>query len=374
MNVKRWTLTIFACALIVALLGGYKYLQIRKAITFAESFPETSVAVESVVAAYSDVQGYIETTGEIVAPQLLELRNEVAGRIETVNFVSGQRVEKGANLLQLDVAEERARLQAAKARAELARIELKRAEKLRIQRSISEEAVDTARSQYAVAKADIAALNAQIRKKTLRAPFDAMAGIHSLEPGQILQANTLISNLVGLQDYLWVDFYLPFERNEVTVGDRLQLGLRGQPEVHIDGEVIASESVISAASRSIRLRGKIPDHQALKHNASVDIKLPARKLRAVRLPANAVRRDTVGEFVYVLLSDSEGALRAYRRPVQLAGVESGVAMIKSGVDPGDRVATIGAFKLRENMLVKPHLADNPAESHDSGASTQRVQP
>lgn len=350
MELKRWTITFVALLAVAAALTGYKYSQIRKAIEYAESFPEPSATVQSAVVEWEKTAQFETTTGEIVAPEMLVLRNEVAGRVAEINFKSGQNVASGEVLVQLDVAEERARLAAAQARADLARLELRRLEKLRKQGSVSEDQVDTARSRYAVARADIDGLQAEIGKKTLRAPFDAMAGIHTLEIGQILQANTAITNLVGLQDYLWVDFSLPFERAPVQPGDEVQVELHGKPEIEIRGEVIAREPVVSAASRTVRLRARLPRHPALGHNAAVTVRLARAGGRAMKIPAPALRRDSIGEFVYVLHSgEQDDVLRAWRRQVEVMALDAGTALISGGLESGERVATIGAFKLREGM-------------------------
>ena len=131
MNIRRWSIIIAVCILIFALLAGFKVLQIREAIKFAESFPEPSETVEAITVSTAQVQPTITTLGSIVAPQTITLHNEIEGRITAVHFKSGATVKQGELLIELDSSEETARLHAVEARAELAQIDLKRVKKLK---------------------------------------------------------------------------------------------------------------------------------------------------------------------------------------------------------------------------------------------------
>lgn len=170
MNSRRWIITIIACLLVFAALAGYKTLQIKKAIEFGESFPEPSETVEVTTVKVTEVREQINTIGEVVAPQSIELRNELAGRISSVKFEAGEKVERGQVLLEIDSREEQAQLKAAKARAELALIDLKRIEKLIAKKTVSEEQLDQAKAKHDIATAEIEALQSVIDKNIAR-PF-----------------------------------------------------------------------------------------------------------------------------------------------------------------------------------------------------------
>src|SRR5690554_2884798 len=86
MTSRRWLITLVACLAIFAVLGGFKFLQIRAAIEFGKSFPEASESVEAVVVDSLLSSSYVTTIGEIVSPQSVELRNELEGRITAVNL------------------------------------------------------------------------------------------------------------------------------------------------------------------------------------------------------------------------------------------------------------------------------------------------
>ena len=355
MNTRRWIITVSACVLVLAALAGYKVMQIRAAIAFAESFPEPSETVEAVVTEVQQVQDSMVTIGEIIAPQTVALRNEIEGRVTAVNFVSGARVKQGDVLLQLDTSEEQARLQAAHSRVELAQLDLQRISELRKKRAISKERLDQAKAQHEIAIAEVQALKAVIAKKTLRAPFDARTGLHEFEAGELLPANTLITTLVGLNDYTWVDFNLPYQQATLEVGSDVTITVSGHPEP-VTGIIIAKESVASAASRNLRFRARIAPGYDVAPNTIVKVSVPVGVPQQwTRIPVTAVRYDGLGAYVYVLDAEQAGAepqsYRARRQQVSLGSEQDQQVVIKSGLEPGLLVATQGSFKLRNQLRV-----------------------
>ena len=362
MNVSsRWFVALLVCLVVIAGLGGYKYMQIQAAIAYGESYPEPSESVEAVAVSEQPFARSFSTIGEIVAPQAIELRNEVEGLVTDVNFASGDRVDKGEVLVQLDVSEERARLAAAQSRTELARLALERAQRLAKNKSISEENLDQARANFDVARADVRALEAVIAKKTLRAPFDAVAGLHNLDAGEYLQANTDIVSLVGVSDHSWLDFNVPQVQGVLAVGQPVTVVLSDAGDT-AEATVIARNAMASSSSRNIRYRARLEAKPALPANAVVKINVPMAELDAIVVPRTALLKDTEGDYVYVLEpADGEG-FRAARRDVEVGDQNSETAAILSGLSAGERVATNGAFKLMPGILtfVRPRPAASAA--------------
>ncbi len=362
MNARRWLITIVVCLLVFAGLAAYKTIQIRAAIAFGKSFPEPSETVEAEVVKTHSVRAEATTIGEIIAPQTIELRNELEGRVARVNFRSGDTVKRGDLLLQLDVSEETARLRAAQARAELAKLELQRIEKLIKNKTVSEEQLDRAKAEYDIALADIRALQAAIDKKTLTAPFDARTGIHQFETGEFLQSNTLITTLVGINDYLWVDFNLPLKNADVKIGAAVQVTLANRPGRALNGRIVAKDSVMSAASRNLRFRATLENSGNIPPNAIANITVSTGDARELpRIPITALRQDAMGQFVFVLKADpSANGYRAHRQSVTTGSGDDKSVTILEGINPGELIATQGAFKLRQNLLVFVKARDEVA--------------
>ena len=437
---RRWIITVAACILILAALVGFKVLQIRGVLAFVAALPEPAETVHAVTVEVRELHQQIDTLGTVVAPQSVELRNQLDGRVVAVHFRGGEAVSAGQVLLELDTREERAGLKGARARAELARLELERARKLRASRTVSQERLDQAQAQHQVALADIEMLEAQIDKKTLRAPFAAHTSLHQFEVGDFLPANSLITELVGSGEFVWVDFSLPIEQAHIGLGNRVQVYLPGvsgaavespagpvggelngavtdesagatgegsisamaavqdgvavagagalrvaEPddaaiEVRDDaagelpnnamvaGQIIAKNPALSARSRTLDYRARLPAHAQLPHNSLVNVRIEGSRARRLPvIPVTAYRIDQLGAFVYVLERGAgEEGHRAQRRAV-VAGQRGGQTIaIESGLVGGELIATRGAFKLREGILA--NVA--PASSSDGTGVAQ----
>lgn len=363
MTTRRWLITIFACLLVLAALGGYKFLQIKAAIAFGESFPEHSESVQALMVEESLGETYITTIGEIIAPRSLELRNELEGRVSAVNFESGSKVKSGDVMLQLDISEESARLKAAKASANLAKLKLERFETLLKNKTVSQENVDQAQAEFDIALATVNELQATIGKKTLKAPFDAVAGIHNIEAGEYLEANTAIVTLVGISDHLWVDFNLPLAQGSVAIGDPVKVALPGREDQQVTATVAARNPEVSAQSRNLRYRANIPSDSAIPPNSVVNVLVPTGARKQIDVPKPSVLRDEMGTYVFILdPEENSGAFRARRQAVTLGKEENQTLSVVEGLKDGDLVATHGAFKLGQKMLV--YVRERPARDSD----------
>ncbi|HSG88314.1 MAG TPA: efflux RND transporter periplasmic adaptor subunit [Pseudomonadales bacterium] len=356
MTFRSWLLVIAGCALVTLALGWFKYQQIQTAIARGAAYPEAVESVEVVAAVADRWQPTTTVTGEVVALRSVDLRTELAGRIIEVGFAGGAAVRRGQVLVRLDVSEESARLAAAQADAELARLDLVRAEKLIASRAGTEENRDQARARQDAALALVRQLEAMIDKKTLRAPFDARAGLHVLEAGQYLDAGALVTRLIGTADAVWIDFTLPQEQVGLDVGDAVSVRVDGDPTGERRAEVVARDAAVSETSRNLRYRARCADPDAdLRPGMLVRIELPAGPERTATLvPATSVRRDAFGATLYVLRPAEAGARaaeRAERRSVRIGAQRGDQVVVTAGVEPGERVAANGAFKLREGVLV-----------------------
>ena len=374
---RTWLIVIAACLAVAFGLGWYKYQRIQTGIAFAAALPERVETVQAFTVRDELWQPNTRVTGEVVAINAITLKAEVAGAIAAVGFAPGARVQEGQVLVRLDVREEQAQLAAAQADARFARLELARAGRMVAAGVGTVEARDRAQARCDAAEASIRRFQALIAKKTLRAPFDAIAGLHELDAGQFLDAGDEVAHLVGVDEQVWVDFTLPQEQAHLAPGvlvDIAPLSTTDQssasaappapavqpghsdPPTKTRARIIARDSFINQSSRNARFRA-LADSRALSAypGALVNVTVPlGAPRRAALVPAEAVRRATFGAKVFVLHPSEEGAPaaeRAEQRSVSLGPQRGGFLVIAAGLAPGERVAANGAFKLREGVLV-----------------------
>jgi membrane fusion protein (multidrug efflux system) len=177
-----------------------------------------------------------------------------------------------------------------------------------------------------------------------------MADVH---PGQYLNEGTQLTTLQGVDEAVHVDF---------TVAQQVAAGLREGEHVDvlapgtsspIQAKIIAIDARVDPTTRNAMVRARIDRAaDAPSPGASVRVLVPTGPLRkAVAIPVSALRKGPGGDQVFVIETDKEGKTRAYARQVE-SGVMLGDEVIThAGLNPDERVAASGSFKLRDGVLV-----------------------
>lgn len=349
---KRWLITVTSLVVIIAGLGFVKFTQIKAAMAFGESFPESSETVKATLSQWSSFQPTVMLVGEIKAKLSVDVRNEIEGILTRVNVGSAAKVKKGDVLAQFNVDTELAELDAVKAEIDLAKLEVKRFTDLVSVRASSKEQLDRANAQLAVNMARARAIEATIAKKTLLAPFTGFSSIHDWQVGTYLAANTILVNITGEDKGVWVDFNLPQIYANIALGTLINVNAKVRENPPISATLVALNQQLNTSSRTLQARAEIiTTPQNLRPGAVVSIKLPVgNSIAAIPLPNQAIRYDIFGSFVYVLAKDDEGNYRASRKPVSVISKEAQFTYISSGIQAGELIATIGSAKLIPNLL------------------------
>ncbi|EMI21607.1 Secretion protein HlyD [Rhodopirellula maiorica SM1] len=339
---------------VLGLLAGIAYAKSRQiqAAMSAPPPPEMPVAVTVATAKPATFRQSSVVIGNMLAPESITLRNELAGAVIKVSMEPGGEVEKDAVLIQLDDRSEQAELRSAEASRKLADSALQRARRLNQANANSESELDVAEAELTRAEAMIDELRVRIDKKTLRAPFSARVGLFDLHIGEYLVAGTEITTLEGISDYLKVDFAMPSHvADAVEIGDQVELrvGTSGLP---MTATIIALDASANAISRSVTARARLENPPAfLQPNDSVQVTVPYGPPIPTRLiPSTAIRRGPSGTLVYVV-NEQDGQMRAASRDVVVAGSEDPNARVISGIDAGEVVVADGSFKVFDGALV-----------------------
>ncbi|WNC71562.1 efflux RND transporter periplasmic adaptor subunit [Thalassotalea psychrophila] len=351
MNFKPWLITL--CLLSLALFSLYQYKQLLMSPNAAEQHFEPAATVDAVTVSSISFQKKVQVNGEIKAIKQLELKNELAGKIIKLNLISGSKVFKDQILIEIQHTQEKAQLIAANAQLTLTKNSLTRYKTLKESNEVSQELVDNAESGFATAQSNVILLQDSIAKKIIKAPFDAVVGINELELGQYLDSNTSITTLVGVNDFIWVDFSLPQTYDDLAVNTEVMLSKVGSDELPVRAEVIAINPSLSANSRHLKYRAKVlKSTLPLRPNTLVNVSVPvSASKQQIAIPDLALTHDQFGDYVFVLQPQDDGSYRAKRQKVIVLVRVAEQAIISSGLQNKQIVATDGAFKLQEGMKV-----------------------
>lgn len=312
--------------------------------------PPTTVAVAT--ATETEWQPYLEAIGTLVATQGVFVSAEIAGKVREIQFESGEPVEAGTLLLQLDDSIEQAEVQGLIAEAGLGKLEFERAAQLLSDKLGSQADYDRTRANLQKTQADLAAKRALLEKKAIRAPFPGILGIRQVDVGAYLEPGDDIVSLQQL-DPMYADFSLPERyQSSISHGQQVSVQVKAWPDEQFDGVISAIEPRIDSNTRSVRIRATLANPKLLLRPgmfAEVRLLLPPRG-KVVTVPQTAIMYNPYGDAVFVVQQGDAGLVVEYRQ-VQTGIVRDGQIEISSGLQSGERVVSAGQLKLRNGMPV-----------------------
>lgn len=356
-------LSIILVIVIIAVIGGIKFMQIGFMIESGKSFSQPPETVSAATVEQQNWPNTLTAVGSLEAWQGLPVSAEVDGRIKGIFFESGQQVKAGDLLVEQESGNEKAQLRAAKSRLVLAKSSLQRLESLRKQQSVSQSALDEAAQQVESSESEVENLNITLSKKKIFAPFAGRLGIRQVDLGQELQAGTAIVTLQSI-DQLRVNFRVPQQWI-----DKVQPGytvLVGPSATQLrSGKIIARAAEIDRASRNLHVQARIdnPEQQLLPGmSVGIQVNLPDTSDVLV-VPNTAVLYAPYGDTVFVIEAGNNGQPQQVRQQfVKLGNTRGDFVAIEAGLEEGQQVVSAGAFKLFNGMPVVISSNPEPARS------------
>ncbi len=292
--IQRLIIVIALLALVFGSIFGWKYWQMQQKA--ASSGPPPAAVVSTRTVTSEQWEPALRAVGSITATRGVIVAAEVPGVVQEIHFDSGNHVEAGDLLLNLDVDVDLAELEALQADRKLAEITRDRIRRVVNDNLASRSDFDEAQAELDRAEAQIAAKRAMIRKKAIRAPFEGELGIRQVNPGAFLAAGDPVVELVDL-DPIYAEYSLP-ERflAQIGEGQRVTLRVQAHPDTLFEGAIEAISPSVQTASRSVRIRALVDNPERLLRPgmfAEVETHLPA-KNDVLTLPEranpNAARR------------------------------------------------------------------------------------
>ncbi|MEA3278709.1 MAG: efflux RND transporter periplasmic adaptor subunit [Pseudomonadota bacterium] len=348
--VLRLLLVILFLGLILGGIFGWKHYQQQQA---AMGGPPPSPVVAVAQVQQEDWQPRLTAIGSLIANQGIFVTNEVSGQVREIHFESGQTVEKGDLLIQLDDSVDQADLKGLIAQSNLAQIKLRRFAKLLKDRSASQSEYDEAKAELDGADAAVAAKEAAIDKKRIAAPFDGKLGIRIVDLGEYLPPGSQIVPLEAL-DPIFVDYALPEHHlPRIAVGKQVVVKVAAYPNREFQGTIDAINPGVEEKTRTVKVRATLENPQRLLRPgmfAEVSTLLPARE-KLLTLPRIAITFAPYGDTVF-LIEEQDDQNLVHRRQVTTGQVHGGRVEILEGLTAGDRVVMAGQVKLRNGQPVQ----------------------
>lgn len=290
----------------------------------------------------------VSAIGDGRARRSVTVRSNAVGVIKELALVSGGYVEDGDIIVKLEDENEQIALEQAKIELEDARAEAKRIGQLQSSGTISE--VRLREVQLALQSAELGLRQAEfnLAQRQILAPFSGWVGIINLEEGDRVNAQDVLVVLTD-RSYILIDFRVP-ERvvTKMKVGQSFDVSPVGFSDQPLKGEIRAIDSVVDRASRTLLVRGHVPnDADALRAGMAFSVNLSFPGETVLSIAPLAVQWSSDGPFVWVV---REG--KAVRASVVLEQRNSDEILVTSAdLQAGDLVVTEGVQSLRNGADV-----------------------
>lgn len=307
-----------------------------------------AMAVQVHVLQPAPLENVITGTGTLLANESVEIRSEMGGRVETIDFQEGGPATAGQLLVKINSDDLQANLR--KARSELRLVELTegRQAQLLAAKGISQETYDATQAQLSGKQAEVDNLLALIAKTTIRAPFSGVLGLRSISQGSYVAPNTPIATLNQV-DPMKLDFDVPEQYGrQLKVGGEVRFTLVGDT-LPYTATIYAVDPEVNPGTRTVRARARTTNHDGrLAPGAFARIVLDLGTIPgALTVPAEGVIPDVQGQVVMVIRGGKAKAMR-----VELGLRTEKEVQLISGVQAGDTVITSGLLAVREGMPVR----------------------
>ena len=331
-----------------------------------------------------DIVEWNEYTGQFQAVEEVEIRSRVSGYLDKIHFNDGQIVEAGDLLFSIDprpfeiaVSSAKAQLSEAKARLDLANAQLARAQQLRKGDNVSAAVYDERYQEMRAAAASVEVAQSALRDAELNreyanitAPIGGRIGAHSLSIGNLVNGGsgsdtTVLTTIVSLNpirlifdiseaELLAYQRAVAEGRMSATVEKPIEVQAKLMDDTgwSLNGRIDFIDNQVDRGAGTIRVRAVFPNPELrLTPGQFARIRVPAsNRYPALIVPESALLNDQARKIVMTVAADGTVVPKVVR-PGPNRGPE--LRIIRSGLEPADRIIINGLMRVRPGMKVTP---------------------
>jgi membrane fusion protein, multidrug efflux system len=291
----------------------------------------------------------ITVRGRTEALKTVDVKAQVDGVVQALDFKEGDFVKAGQVLCDLQVNDRAAKVD--EARAQVAEMEQKYNANLALAKdgylaktllAESATALETARATERTAELDL-------QHTEIRAPFDGVVDTRYVNVGDLMHDGDKCAMLMSPEPFLAIGELSEHDVASVKLGDPATAKLvTGET---VEGRVRFVGRHADSSTRTFLLEVELPNPDAkLRDGVSVDIRIPVKDLNATKISPGILVLDDSG--VVGVRTVVNGIV--HFRPVQIVS-DGPDGMWVTGVPEGAVVITVGQEFVSEGSRVKPVL-------------------
>jgi RND family efflux transporter MFP subunit len=311
----------------------------------------------------------IEQTSEFIATirslRSTTIQPEVEGIISNILVKSGDRVQVGTPLVQIDQDRQQAAVRSTEANragveadVQYWTQQLKRLDALVQAGAISRQEFDQAQNSLRTAQAQLAALDAQVRQGRVQlqyyrvvAPQAGVVGDIPVRKGDRATNSTVITTIDQIES-LEAYIQVPLDRaTQLRIGLPVQL-LDDQGKVAATNPITFVAPRVDPATQTVLVKSllrQVP--KPVRVQQFVRARIVWHSVEGITVPVTAVTRINGQYFCFVAEPAGQG-LVARQKPLQVREIVGNDYVVTSGLKPGDKLIVSGIQKIGEGAPVR----------------------
>jgi len=354
-------------------VAGALYLTLVHAFEKAAVAPVAPPAVPVVagIVRGHEVPIYLRGVGTVIAYNTDVVRSQIQGQLTDITFTEGQTVKAGDQLAQIDLRPYQAQLDQMIAnrtrdQAQLANAvaNLGRYTELLSKGYATPQLSDTQKAQVAQLQSAIKADEAMIEQAEvqlsytrLTSPISGVTGVRQIDVGNIIHPTDPNGLVVVTQiEPISLIFTLPESdlpqiQTQMAKGPLTVLAYSQDDKTKLDeGKLLLANNQIVQTTGTVQLKATFPNTTHLLwpgQLVNARLLIDTRK-NGLTIAAPAVQQGQTGSYVYVIAPDG----KAQVRPVTVAQISEGQALIDAGLKANETVVIDGQYRLRQDTPVQ----------------------
>ena len=345
--------------------------------TEAERLP---VAVRTFKAARIEFTDLLPTLGTVRGQSEINLKFEINGVIQGLNFREGDLVTKDQALATLDERDAKLRYEYSESKLKTAQVQSDLAsqrysinEKLYqvgaiIEAKLEESRIEVeqAKSQVETAEKEAELAKAELGKTVLKAPIDGVMGTREAEVGEYVTPQAVVAKLMDVSAVFVELGIIERDIERIRLGQRVKISVDSLPNTPFEGRIDNLAPLIEGKSRTLTAKVKVENPQGrllpgMFARAEIAV---FEKPDTLVVPTSALRdNDGDGKFESVFVVEAESAKL---KPITLGYLTTDYAEIAQGIQEGEQVVTETRGTLKDGSKVTLLEAEE--------AAVQRAEP
>lgn len=352
---KKNLITVGVCGVILLAGAAVVFLATivesssRKNNRTTNSSVSRTPAVEVLTVQTSTVEDRLTLTGTVSPWRVATISAETTGKIEWQGIDEGDLVTEGQDLIRVDTEAIRARYDQARAEATLAVQEYERARRLADRGVSPERDLDTAQASRDVAEANLRALEIQLRKSVIKAPFSGVVDKLFREQEEFVDVGAALVRLVQLHK-VKVEVGVP-ERDIgcFAVGQAVRVRLDAIPERGFEGHIYRVATTADPVTHTFTTEIELDNVEGLMKPGMIARAALLRQTfpDSILIPIFSTFVLEGQRFAFVVVDG-----KAQLRPIGTGIAQGGQVQVVSGLKAGDQLIVKGQYDVRDGEPVQ----------------------